>query len=440
MAKKVAVKRPKSKATAKKKPAKPKKALATKPKTTAKTKNSAPKKKSPKGRDGGSGYEKEFPCCVVKVTSIWFNHDFTSLDDNAFNIRINSTFPVEVPEWREGHTIARESPAAYALEETKGNTLTIKARFTCIPHNLTNVEVRARLGGHLGQIDPFNVNFLKGVSIEITGGVSSEFVTIKLSNATLHKFGGIRKQDIQWVWEYRCGKGQKWQNMAVTKHRIYAVLREPPKPWSQTNPWSWPWTDVLDHTCDVASLKDDDKKAATAITKHVFSSHGGVYDSYQGAPWYTTYFYGFTLFDLTANLNAIPNTIFVNCYDQASAVTAFTTSVGSPMNYHYQRHFGYLNPVTPVGHGLCNNPFYWNPAYPNRPLLGINDRRSSFANHAYGKMSGKVYDACMKPQGGWFIDMGQAQYDNAAIDESVQFELDRSGRGVAPISEFITVY
>src|SRR2546429_2901605 len=67
----------------------------------------------------------------VILEAIKFNHDPNSATNDAFNIRRNETDPVDRPEWRRGISVtAAQSPAAYAIRETRGKVITIKAQFT----------------------------------------------------------------------------------------------------------------------------------------------------------------------------------------------------------------------------------------------------------------------------------------------------------------------
>src|SRR5256885_586458 len=77
---------------------------------------------------------------------------------NALNIRRNKTTPINVFEWVCGvSTTLEDAPAAYGIAETKGNTLTIQARFSTNEKKLMKkgVQVRAvdpssNFGGDLG--------------------------------------------------------------------------------------------------------------------------------------------------------------------------------------------------------------------------------------------------------------------------------------------------
>src|SRR5688572_5778167 len=66
----------------------------------------------------------------VSVEAIRFNHDPNAATHDAFNIRMDATQEVVVPEWRRGVTTqASDSPAAYAIARVGSNQLTIKALF-----------------------------------------------------------------------------------------------------------------------------------------------------------------------------------------------------------------------------------------------------------------------------------------------------------------------
>ena len=80
----------------------------------------------------------------LQLEAIKFNHDSTSANTDALNLRKNASAFVHVPEWRRGISVNPEdSPAAYALKPTQGNTLTVQAQFRGTDPELQNVEVRA---------------------------------------------------------------------------------------------------------------------------------------------------------------------------------------------------------------------------------------------------------------------------------------------------------
>src|ERR687884_985449 len=80
----------------------------------------------------------------VKLLAIAFNHDPNSATHDALNIRKDNDEFVIVPEWRRGATLRpRDSVAAYAIEETRGRTITIRAKFSTDESGLRTVEARA---------------------------------------------------------------------------------------------------------------------------------------------------------------------------------------------------------------------------------------------------------------------------------------------------------
>jgi hypothetical protein len=276
----------------------------------------------PRGAQGG---------CHVTLTDIAFNHDPTSHVADALNIRVNAITPVTPPEWRAVHRFAQESPAAYALQETAGHTISIKARFTITPASRRTAEVRAEYGGLLGALDPQIVHFVRGVSSDGHGG---QFVEFPLRNEVMHQLGGIRRQDCTWGWQYRCGPDEPWKPLAVTSHRIYVVLSASGAPWQQV-PFApantqLPWTDVLDYACVWASLRTTHIDAAMAITERVYSLGPGLvmYD----CPGLGSSHYSLGSFACTAFVDRLRggfgNGEYVNCSDCATITSSFANILG----------------------------------------------------------------------------------------------------------------
>src|SRR5262245_46682698 len=80
----------------------------------------------------------------VRLEAIQFNHDPTSATADGINLRRNATQLVDVPEWRRGVSVNPEdSPAAYALKETQGQTITIKAQLRALKPGLQHAWIRA---------------------------------------------------------------------------------------------------------------------------------------------------------------------------------------------------------------------------------------------------------------------------------------------------------
>src|SRR5438093_1119227 len=81
----------------------------------------------------------------VELLAIKFNHDPTSATSDALNIRKNAREFIAVPEWRRGDLNPEDSVAAYAIRETRGETVTIQAKFASTEDKPGTVEVRAVL-------------------------------------------------------------------------------------------------------------------------------------------------------------------------------------------------------------------------------------------------------------------------------------------------------
>lgn len=284
--------------------------------------------------------------CDLKLVAISFNHDTFSLSADAMNVRRNFSQDVSVPEWTVGKTLPADSPAAYAIKETQGNKITIKAKFTVGSNNVTKAEVRAKGGGVLGALDPQVVNFAGGVSVPA-------FVSFELRHHTIGT-GGIKLEDITWEWQYRCCGGSRWEPLETTKHRIYIVLEEPKLPWKQQPlpDTQNPWTEALDFACVWAAGKQNRDDAATAMTQHINANLGLVYDNASGAPAYET-FPNCDKFELTQFLAYLTNGTglgnVVNCMDCATITTTFSNLVGCDLHASKMGNFFDLTPFRGIG-------------------------------------------------------------------------------------------
>lgn len=290
-------------------------------------------------------YYRKHCSCQLELAAISFNHDTSALTADAMNMRRNFATTVAIPEWTVGKTVAADCPAGYAIKETKGHKITIKAKFTISPVGATKAEIKADGGGVLGSLDLQVVTFANGVSVP-------EFVSFELNH---HSIGddGIKLQDITWNRKYRCCGGSKWEQLQSTNHRIYIVLEEPTLPWKQ-QPFpdtQGPWTEALDYACFWASGKKNRDDAASAITQQINANLGLVYDNASGASHYTSG--GLALFELTQFLAYLKNGTglgnIVNCTDCATITTTFANLVGCDLHASKMGTYFDLTPFRGIG-------------------------------------------------------------------------------------------
>jgi hypothetical protein len=286
----------------------------------------------------------------VKLEEIRFNHDRESATADALNIRKNETQPVTVPEWRQGINIRPEdSPAAYAIRETRGNILTIKAKFTSENSANAKVWVRAvearsqhrqalgcnpigallrafsldrptQAGNVLGEVKQRQIEF------NATGETGYEI--FELHNVRLWR-AGVSVSNTEWRWQFRAKPSDHWADFALTRHRIYTVLEIPKCPWEQ-QPYEdntqLPWADALEVACDWASSARDVDEAATLVTRAV--NDLGLH----GVKYYGTSFYSCPNFNCTQFLDLVRGGFGMgrrmNCSDCATAVSTLANLLG----------------------------------------------------------------------------------------------------------------
>ena len=321
--------------------------------------------------------------CDLKLVAISFNHDKNSLTADAMNVRRNFATAITAPEWTTGTTLATDSPAAYAIKETQGNKITIKAKFTIFPKK-AKAEIKADGGGVLGSIDPQLVTFLNGVSVP-------EFVSFDLSHQTIGA-DGIKLEDITWDWKFRCCGGAKWEPLQTTHHRIYIVLEEPTLAWKQ-QPFpdtQNPWTEALDYACAWAAGTKNRDDAAAAITQQINANLGLAYDMAAGASHYTSNF--LAIFELTQFLAYLKNGTglgpIVNCTDCATITTTFSNLVGCDLHASKMGSGFALTPIKGIG----------------QPGFGCPNWGCSFSFHevAWKGANGNpdpIFDACLRVDG-----------------------------------------
>ena len=329
---------------------------------------------------------------LLRLEAIKFNHDTSSATVDAFNIRKNEAEFIEPPEWRRGLSINPEdSPAAYALCETRGNTLTIEANFSCDDLSVTALEIRA-VDGRICLIPHNNTNgnILGEVAlttVEFADGKASD-QRFELTNVRIWD-AGVGKQDILWHWQYRRPGTAAWSDFATTTHRIYTVLQLPNPPWlrnphvpSNTN---LPWVEVLSFACDWASGTQNTDDAAALVTERLNDLGSTKVLDYESSEHYTDDLN----FDCRGFLEDLRGTDFpvrVNCDDCAAIVSAFSNILGCSLSQMY------IEPVNAAEIGL-------------KPIIRIGSHtwleEDDFDHHevasegACGELD-EIFDACVQ--------------------------------------------
>jgi hypothetical protein len=352
----------------------------------------------------------------LQLDAIKFNHDPSSANRDALSIRRNAAQLITVPEWQRGVSVNPEdSLAAYALRRVRGNTVTIQASFTSSTE-LASVEIRAvdnvvdppQEPGCLGIILQFLRWLIRALVGNVLGeaqartvnfsGTTSGFVDFTLVNHRLPT-ARVGTHTTEWRWQYRPSPNHSWQDITVSKHRIYLVIDLPTLPWTQSSDPTdagLPWTEVLDHACAWASWTADPDEAAGAVTRSVYGlgptlitydCPGGGSSQYSGGVFACTQF-------LDRLRGGLGNGIYVNCSDCATISSTFANILGCDL---WQSRMGsgffHLNDILAIGSSV------WQPACHGSP--GWHD---GFSYHEVAWKAGctaddAIFDACLQVDG-----------------------------------------
>jgi hypothetical protein len=372
----------------------------------------------------------------VFLESISFNHDKNNNSGaDAINIRKNFNEPVHIPEWERGE---KPFPAAYIIN----NNITIVARFSINKSVKFDAKIWAEtIIGELGYVEEKEVKFRDGKSGSIPFNV---FGTTP---------GKITSFFQQWRWYFQDLDDDDSLPMEIgdSKNKVYVILAEPQSPW-KTSGQTEPWTDALDWSCKWANCETTPEGAAGKITKALFKKIGCLYDNLEGRARYTDYDYlacecdetdcEGAPFALTNFIDNFPKVGVVNCNDMGKSLVTFSNVVGCGMSYRIAYPSGgYLNCIYTTGSGWTNNPFYELSGHP--PILGrdcdYRSGRRNFSYHAFGSISGNVFDACLTvdtdctPDYGppftetWMINQPWGRYKKRLIDKYPRYRYRRFG-------------
>lgn len=352
----------------------------------------------------------------LQLLAIKFNHDSNAATADALNIRKNAAQFVTVPEWQRGISVNPEdSPAAYALAQVHGHTVTIQAKFRRLVDALTTVEVRAvdavidppGRDGCLGIIlDVLRIifralfgNVLGDVAARsVTFGSSGEtgFETFQLQNTKLDAtFVGIRTTS--WRWQYRASPGDPWTDFDTSGHRVYLLVDTPTAPWQQT-PYNadntqLPWTEALDFACNWAIGTTTAVDAARDVTRNVYQLGPGTvaYDCPGGGSTH----YAWPVFNCTAFIDRLRGGAgagyYVNCTDCATFVSSFANVLGCDLwqsrMFDDRGAFG-LNPMLGIGSSVWQPCCGWS---------GFSYHEVAWTGACY--LNDRVFDACLQVDG-----------------------------------------
>ncbi len=360
---------------------------------------------------------------VIRLESIFFNHN---KNDNsgadAINIRKNFNEPVHIPEWERGR---KPFPAAYIINEK----ISVVARFSTNKLERFDAKIWAEtIIGQLGYVEEEMVEFQDG---------KSEPVLFKVFGTTPGKITSFLQQ---WRWYFHDMNNNDGLPMEIgnSKNRLYVILAEPQSPWKSSGQTE-PWTDVLEWSCKWANCETTPGGAAGKITKALFRTIGGLYDTLEGRARYTDLDKtceetecGGAPFALTNFINNFPNVGVVNCNDMGKSLVTFSNVVGCGMSYMRVNYLcGYLNCIYVIGLGWTNNPFYEIKGHLRivERNSGSGSGRTHFSDHAFGSISDNVFDACLTvdtdcvPDYGppfretWMINQPWDRYKKRLIDK-----------------------
>jgi len=347
----------------------------------------------------------------VQLQAIRFNHNSASATNDALTIRKNRTQAVNIPEWVNGISLlAQDSMAAYSAQDTKGNLLTIKARL--LSSKFSRAEVRAidpfirprEPRGCLAWIIWFISLLLRAITGNVLGEVKAKwvsftngdtgFVDFELKN---HKIGvlGVGIYFTEWQWQYRLSRKQPWQNIEISKHKIYVVLETPKAPWNQVvGSDQLPWTEALDYACEWARLAKTRDEAASKITTRIYALGPSIveYDCPGGGSSHYTVFGG--SFNCTKFLERLKgmtaNGKYVNCTDCGTFVSCLSNLVGCDLwSSRMTSNQGFdLNPLLGIGSSVWQTACGWG---------GFSYHEVAWKNNC--DVNDEVFDACLQVDG-----------------------------------------
>ena len=369
-------------------------------------------------------------------TGLSFNWATNAHTSDAINLRRDYSTAIDYTrgEWEKpkNHAVGptRDEPACWIAGTTPG----IMARFEVLPTGITNATLSADFTGSiLSRIPETTVAFSNGVTRSAVTN-RTDYAPFPLSDE-IPTVVSVSTNEL-WHWNATSVNGHLFQNAVLVAtngpSKAFSILDEPELPWTDseianTNVWA----SVLDFVTKTNACTGitSQTNCLAALTSYLFENHGLVYETDNGRSQYfeilidpTSYDY-YVRFQLGEYLTR-GNGQYVNCYDQAYALSILGRTLGISSEVKFLLPFGYINPTNLIGVGECNSPFFTtnNHVTASAKLRPVNDLdRKWFYNHRYVVASGKVFDCCAGPALG---DLSQAEYLNAWVDKSTTDEED----------------
>lgn len=317
---------------------------------------------------------------TISVYSIGFNYE-SGYSNDALAIAKGRGSTMPTPEWLTG---SRNERFAYIKSQSNRK---VRVQFYIEPSGYSNSNIRV-----YAEVSGQGIGYINSNTVYFQG---SQYSTPKVMTCQGSVAGSVDIRSFSWSWYADAVNGNPLEDPLVIgttgDHTYYILLAAP------QDPMSVPWTDVLNYSCDWASGQSSSSGATTKIVQGLYNETNYYYDTYDGIARYTANG-GSASFNLNGFLNNIPSGSYVNCYDCGKAVKVFANAIGCGASYQFCSPFGYENCIKPIGCGWTNNPFYASQSPPyDQPIVGEDDPyRTRFANHAFGALSGNIYDACLK--------------------------------------------
>lgn len=354
-------------------------------------------------------------CAVPEVEKIMFNHAVNSLQDGAVEIR--QSYGAEFTGIENGEWI-RDINQNYPVCYVANTRARLKVAFVDKSKRVRSAKISAVVkdGAHIIKaLKPKTVNFRNGKSVP-------ETVEFEMDGA-LPSVVTVGNDTYQWLVEDVNGSGSDRHVMGKTgPHRTYVILGEPKLPWlNQRGSNQCPWTNALEFAIvrSGANGQGTESGALSAITTYLHSGHGLVYDTQDAAAHYCHL--GSMTMDLTQYIRG--NGV-VNCVDQAAGLVSLSTLLGIGSCMWKTMPFGYINTVSLVGVGRCNNPLCGNSSWPETPICSEDSfSRRSLMMHMYVVYDELVWDSCIGPALG---DKSRLRYLRSIIDASTDNEYQSS--------------
>ena len=209
----------------------------------------------------------------MDIDEIYFNYAPGSYSYDALTLKKDNSTYVPVPEWDTG-----ERNENFAYIKSQYNRMIAATFWTEEPRNYEMGVYNIKIG--------FGVGFGNVSETAVVFSETSYYSDPTIMTCNGSVYSKVSTQSFRWRWYATYIGDYEFEEPLLIgdsgPHNYYVVLAAPQSPMTE------PWTSVLDYACVWAAWQTSSSGATEQVVQHIYNDLGLTYDTYEGAPRYTS--------------------------------------------------------------------------------------------------------------------------------------------------------